>query len=374
MKKVLFFIEGLEYKGFHGGAEKVLCDLVNYMDKTRFDITLMTLWPCDYSKYIREGIKCGSVYPRRNRFYEQLYRLEAAANLAYRLHLKGDYDIECAYLEFGSTKIMSASTNKKAAKICWVHCDLRKGLENPERFVEKSKAIYSRFNAVACVSQTALDSFVGLLGCRDKARVVYNTIDDGLVKSRAAEELDRDMVKRKFTVVSVGRLVSPKNYNRMLHVCEKLQREGLNFDLWILGEGELREELETFIREHGLTECVKLWGFRSNPYPAIREADVLACSSNYEGFSTFITEGLILGKPIVTTECSGMRELLGDSEFGLITDNDDDAFCDGLRRMISSRELRDAYAQKAEERGKAFSTESLVRKTESFFLECCEKE
>ena len=76
-------------------------------------------------------------------------------------------------------------------------------------------------------------------------------------------------------------------------------------------------------------------GFRDNPYCLMGTADLLVCSSVFEGFSTFITEGLILGKPIVTTDVSGMRELLGDSEYGLITANDDEAFYEGVKRMLA---------------------------------------
>lgn len=55
-------------------------------------------------------------------------RAEAAAGLTYPLHIKDDYDIEAAYLECGSTKIMASSTNQKALKLAWVHCDLAKKL------------------------------------------------------------------------------------------------------------------------------------------------------------------------------------------------------------------------------------------------------
>ena len=77
----------------------------------------------------------------------------------------------------------------------------------------------------------------------------------------------------------------------------------------------------------------KLLGFRENPYNLMYAADILVCSSIFEGFSTFVTEGLILGKPIVTTDVSGMHELLSDSEYGLITANDDEAFYAGVKRM-----------------------------------------
>lgn len=373
MIRVLFFIEKFEHNGSHGGAEKVLCNLVNHMDPTRFDITVKTLWPCDFDKYLASYIHRGSVYPRFDAAHQLLYRAEAAANLIYPLHLKGDYDIECAYLECGTTKIMAGSTNKRALKLAWAHCDFMTAWADPSAFAEKSRRWYEKFDAVPCVSQTVQTSFRHLFGSTPPSRVIYNTIDDEEIRRKAEASLPEDMQKQRFTVVSIGRLDAQKNYMRMLKACRQLLSEGFDFDLWILGKGDEQAMLEDYIRQHHLEDHIRLFGFRANPYPAIRCADLLACSSNYEGFSTFITEGLVLGKPIVTTECSGMRELLGDSEYGLITANSDADFYTGLREMLSSAELRAQYAAAAAERGVLFSTAELVQKTEQYLIESLDK-
>lgn len=87
----------------------------------------------------------------------------------------------------------------------------------------------------------------------------------------------------------------------------------------------------------------------------------MACSSDYEGFSTFVTEALILGKPIVTTDVSGMRELLGDSEYGLITPMEDDAFCEGLKAvLLKDDEALEQMRSTAASRGKDFQTAALI--------------
>ena len=87
-------------------------------------------------------------------------------------------------------------------------------------------------------------------------------------------------------------------------------------------------------------------------------ADLYVCSSLYEGFSTTVVESLILGTPVVTTDCTGMREILGDSEYGLITANDDEAFYEGVKRMLTGQ---------AKLRGKDFKCERLAGETEAFF-------
>lgn len=362
MVKILFYIDTLE----GGGAEKVLRNLVNNMDQSRFDITVKTLWPCDYQKYLRPGIRFGSAYPKDNGFFRRLFRLEAALNLTYPLHLKGDYDLECAYLECGATKVIAGSTNRKAKKIAWVHCDLEQGFGTDGSFAAKCALWYAKYDRVACVSQRVKESFVSMFGDSPKAEVVYNTVDSDEILRQARKPLPDGLNKRKKTVLYVGRLSAPKNPIRMLKAHKILLDAGIDHDLWILGEGEEREKVECYISEHGLTDSVKLFGFRDNPYSFMAAADILACASNYEGFSTFATEAMILGKPFVTTDVAGMRELLGDSEFGLVTENQDNAFCAGLQHMLSEPGLIDHFRKQASLRGEDFRTRALVEKTQQY--------
>lgn len=364
MIKILFFIETLE----GGGAEKVLRDLVNHMDQERFDITVHTVWPCDAKQYLNDGIRYRSVYSSCNRFNRLCYRVEAALGLTYFLHIRDNYDIECAYLECGTTKIMASSTNRKAKKLAWVHCDLRKAMGNPTGFAEQTKRYYEKYDRVVCVSQNVRESFSSLFGDEIPADVVYNTVDDAAIREKAAQPLPDGIIMPEHTVVSLGRLTDAKNYTRLLTVHKRLLAEGIRHKLWILGEGSEREALQTYIDENGLERSAELVGFRSNPYPYLRGAELLVCSSDFEGLSTFVTEGLILGKAIVTTDCGGMHELLGASEFGLITELSEDGLYEGMKHLLTNKAAREHYAAMAARRGADFSASALAAKTEDFLM------
>ena len=367
--KILFYIDTL----VGGGAEKVLRTLVNSMDQSKFDITVQTTFREDAKNLLCEGVKYKYCYNQKNALSDIIFRAEAASNLVYPLHIKGDYDIEVAYLECASTKIMAGSTNKKAKKLAWVHCDLRKITDDPKGFSEKCKPWYDKFDKVICVSESVREGFVELFGNMPETEVIYNTIDTEEILTKANERLPEGVTKNKLTLVMLGRLMAQKNYLRLLKAVNELINEGLDFDLWILGEGEDRQKLEKYISENNLCENVKMLGFQNNPYPFINNADLLVCSSNYEGFSTFVTEGLILGKPVVTTDCSGMYELLGENEYGLITENDDKAFENGLRKMLSDPVMLSDYTKKAKLRGKLFAKEKLTAETEKLFFRTLEK-
>lgn len=367
MIKILFFIENLGA----GGAEKALSELVNHMDQSQFDITVQSVWPYLGERILAPGIKYKSLYPVRNKLTESVYRLEAAKGLTYPLHMKDNYDIEVAFLEYGPTKILASSTNKKAKKYAWVHCDLSRALTDYvhttcETFAEKTYKWYQKYDCVICVSETVKNSFDRIFNSAFRSEVLYNVVNDALIRHKA-ETAVPGLSKRRLTMLAVGTMYPPKNYPRLLRTHENLLQAGIEHNLWILGDGVERPQIEQFIKDHALTGSVTLFGFQKNPFPYMKEADLIVCSSNYEGFSTVITEGTILGKPIVTTDCSGMKEILGESEYGLITENSDESFYEGVRQLLTDETLRAYYAAKAAERGKDFSMQKLVSQVEQFF-------
>ena len=231
---------------------------------------------------------------------------------------------------------------------------------------QRQKKYYARYDLAVCVLKMSEKAFEKLYGDTVPAVTVYNTIDDGEILRKSAETLSPDVSKRKLTIAAVGRLSAPKHFIRALTAHKRMLEDGLDHDLWIVGDGEERSLLEAYIHENHLEASAKLLGFRENPYNLMYAADILVCSSIFEGFSTFVTEGLILGKPIVTTDVSGMHELLGDSEYGLITANDDEAFYEGVKRMLTEPGLLEHYAEQAKIRGRDFKQEKLVQATEHY--------
>ena len=364
MIKILFFIENLS----GGGAEKVLQNLVNNMDKEKFDITVQTVWKENPEKYLNNNIRYKYIYPCYSKLNNYKYRLSVLLKTIYPRYIKDSYDIEVAYLECGATKVISTSTNKNAKKIAWVHCDLSKKISNINDFKKKSVNWYKQFDKVVCVSQDVEKSFKSIYGDEFDTEVIYNAIDDCSIKEKADETTDDYFFDEKTpTIVSVGRLSKQKRFDRLIEAHKLLLDNGIMNNLLIIGEGNEREGLEQFIISSGVQSTVTLAGFRNNPYPYIKKADLLVCSSDYEGFSSFVAEGLILGKAIVTTDCNGMKELLGNSQYGVITECYAKALSKGIEKLLTDNSLKEEYERNATERAGSFSIEASVKSAEDFF-------
>lgn len=280
MIKILFFIDTTLASG---GAEKVLRELVNNMDQSKFEITVHTLWKEDAEQYLVPGIRYRYLFEKKNPVNRYLFRLESGLGLTYRLHMHDDYDIEVAYLECGPTKILAKSHNNKGKKVAWIHCDLEKMTSDAEAFIRKAKKWYACFDHVACVSRHTMQRYREMFPNNTKSSVIYNTVDDVQIRSRAAELLATEKQPRKTTFATVGRMYHQKGYDRLLEAHRRLISEGYDYDLWILGEGPDRPVHEAFIADNNLEGSVQLLGFQKNPYPFIRAADCIVCSSYYEG-------------------------------------------------------------------------------------------
>ena len=367
MIKILFFIPGLS----EGGAEKVLCNLVNNMDQSKFDITVQTFDTYDSKKYLAEGIHYKTVNHCKSKIGKKIFsywfRLCAELKLAYRFFIKDDYDIEIAYLETMATKIIAQSNNVKAKKLAWVHCDLSRK-EGMEKSKEKVRMQYKKYNKIICVSEDVRKGFYKLYGTDFDVVVLHNVIDEEEIFNKAEEPL-ADLKKNadEIQLLAVGRLTQQKNFAYLVRTCGMLRDHGYKFHLNILGEGPEKNNLQAQINELDLGDKISLRGFISNPYPWMKMSDIVVCSSKYEGISTVIQEALILGKPVVTAPCTGMRELLGNSEYGLIANDSEEGLYIAIKQLLDESDIMNEYKIQAKKRGRAFFKENIRKRTEALF-------
>lgn len=394
-KKVLFLIHTLQV----GGAEKVLVNLVNNMDYDKYDITVMTVVDTGaFRQELNKNIKYDSIIKLRfiNRFklkkekkgknnvgksgnlfskksllkslLASLYKFfwrNVNVSWVYKKCVKKDYDVEIAFLEGISAKIISSSNNKKSKKIAWIHVDMINETKTEKFFknYDTEKACYDKFNQIVCVSEVARKQFIKKYQYDESKIIVkYNPINQEEIIKKSKEKIDTK--NTNFTFCTIGRLSSQKGYDRLINVVAKLNNNGYKFDLWIIGVGAEEGNLKNKLKELNIKNVYFL-GYKKNPYPYIRVANAFVCSSRAEGFSTVVSEAIILGKAIVTTNCSGMKELLGNnSEYGLICDNNEEALYFGMEKFIKKKRIVEKYEQKVVERKKIFSLKKSVEAIE----------
>lgn len=375
-RKVLFLIESLA----GGGAEKVLTTLVQHINKEKFEVTVCAIsGGGKYEGVVKENVAYKAILnePETNNVIAKLiYTVKhhlvykwLPLSWVYQLFVPQGNAVEVAYVEGFATKLLNHSTNRQAKKYAWVHIDLYENHWTTSIFKSCTAEVwaYNKYTGISCVSDTARQGFTNTFGgVKVPVKTIYNPITAQEIIAMASEKIE--ILKDSIRLVTVGRLEHQKGYDRLVRVVNHLVNDGFDFELWILGTGSQEEDLKLYIQENNLESYIKLLGFHSNPYKYIVQGDLFVCSSRSEGYSTAVTEALILGLPVITTDCSGMAELLKNGECGVITKNDEEAFYQGLKKLLNDSTLLAHYRKKAIERGKDFTIESLMKPIEALLM------
>lgn len=373
MIKVLFLINTLG----GGGAERVLVNLVNHMDRSKFDITVKTMYRGGVNeKRLAEDIRYECCKAPLFRGIAKVYCLIPAKRLYHRFVGEERYDAVIAYMHGAPTKVVSGCPDKATKTLTWLHTGDPAHSTFFDFWFRKKDAFaaYGSLDAVVGISRTVRDAFAAYTGITHNLQLVYNTNDTARIFEQAKEDARLPFEKTRPLVCSVGRAVRVKGYDRLIRAAVQLHDEGHAFDLAIVGDGECYGELQAQVSEAGAAEYIHLLGFRDNPYPIMQAADVFVCSSRQEGLSTVVAESMILGTPVVSTEVSGAREMLGDNdEYGLVVENSDAGVYEGLRRVLADPSLLSYYREKAKERAPFFSTENTVGQVQDLLEQLVKK-
>lgn len=367
MIKVLFLIHDLG----QGGAEKVMVNLVNNMDSTKYDITVMTLFGGGVNEqFLLPHIKRCSVFKKAFPANSKIMKLFTPTFL-HKFCIKEHYDVEISYLEGPSARIISGCPNKDTKLVSWIHCTMRSedDVANGFRSYKEANLCYNKFDFTAFVSQGVRDAFTKFSEYRGKTRVLYNTIESDVIVSKSKEKvdnLDSDVTK----IVATGTLKQVKGFDRLLRIAKRLKEDHIRFHLYILGRGPMQNELAEYITSNNLDDFVSLLGYDTNPYKYVSKCDLFVCSSYSEGFSTAATEALIVGTPVITTEVSGMKEMLGENnEYGIVTENSEEALYKSIKRLLTTPNMLEDYAKRAKERSCYFSKDITTREVEKSISE-----
>jgi glycosyltransferase involved in cell wall biosynthesis len=211
---------------------------------------------------------------------------------------------------------------------------------------------YPRADGVVAVSAGVADDLAQAIDLpRARIAVVYNPVVTPAVLEQSLAEL-RDpwfAAGEPPVILGVGRLTVPKDFPTLIRAFARLRRTR-PARLLILGEGELRAELEALAGELGLTDEVRLPGFADNPFAYMRRSDLFVLSSTWEGFGNVLVEAMACGTPVVSTDCpSGPAEILEHGKWGrLVPVSDVEALADAMLATLDAPTRPDVAVRAAE--------------------------
>lgn len=174
-----------------------------------------------------------------------------------------------------------------------------------------------------------------------------NPIDCSGIVEKAYEYEPANIDPSFFHFVMVGRLSHEKGHIRALRAFSRLNND-TPCKLVIIGEGQERNSLESFVKSSNLEDSVYFTGHLSNPYPYIRCANAMIQPSFIESFGLTILEAMLLRIPVVTTDTIGGIRVTDKGKFGILVDYSEDGIFYGLENVLnnqnySSERIESAY-------------------------------
>ena len=366
MIKILFVIHDLSV----GGAEKVLVNLVNNMDSSKFEVTVLSLFDVGVNRqFLHKNITYQYVFKKMPRGNSHIMKL-FSPQMLYRRIIPEGYDIVVSYLEGPTARIVGGCTDPYTKTVSWIHFRLhtQKEIAHSFRSYQEARDCYNRADTVVFVSDDARRSFLRACPLKCNTTVLYNTNASNKIIELSAEKVKEVQFKDDvFYWCGVGKLIPRKGFDRMLRILKRLISEGYKTKLLILGTGDQRLELEKWADENQISRNVQFLGYQTNPYKYVSKCDLFVCASYEEGFSTAATEALIVGTPVCTTKVSGVREMLGNNEYGLVVENDEEDLYRAIKKLLDQPRLLQYYKKQAGVRGKVFSADKTVQAVENMF-------
>ena len=301
MKKKIIF---MSYSLCIGGIEKALINLLNKLDYSKYDVTLLLekkegelLNKLNSNVKIYDYDICRSKNIIYRKFRNGLKRIK------YLLFNYMKYDFACCYATY--SKPCSMLTLKSSEKTAlYIHGDYTNEFESEKEVISffENQDIYS-FKNIVFVSNESKDNLIKVMPkIKDKCIVINNFIDNEEIVRLSKETIKEKKNKNRKLLLYVGRLDEKvKKISKMIEVVEYLLKNNIDVDFWIVGNGSDYDYYKNMIDNKKLNDNIKLLGGKLNPYPYIKLCDYLVITSIHEGFPVTFLEALALDKKIIST-------------------------------------------------------------------------
>jgi glycosyltransferase involved in cell wall biosynthesis len=360
-KKVLFVIHELT----SGGAQRVIINLVNNLDREKFDIQL-----CLFKKkgellgevnndVLIHDLEASRVITSTFVFLKLLLKLKPNIIFSSITHINLLLAIFIPYLKLFLQNCIFIS---REVNIPSIRAKYQKKSKKLDFFYKFFIHNYTYIIAQSDYMKNDIMSSYDVID--SKIKVINNPLDNISINNKLNNDLFDDLFDdSKTNIISTGSLRYQKGFDNLLNIMTFLDKK---YHLYIIGEGSERKKLEEIIIELELQSQVTLLGFQSNPYLYMKQADIVVLSSRYEGFPNVILEANACGKFVIAFECPGVSEEIIENGINgvLIENNNFKSFAEAIQKYSNIKHDENLILETT----KRFEVQNIVKNYEAIFL------
>lgn len=355
-----------------GGTEKALLTMLNEIDDSKYDITLLMLE--EYGGFLNEipsfvKVKYVDEYKSIKPFVNEPPKILIKRLIKNKAYLTGlstllnysiskitknisyyyiyilknvkkideEYDLAVAYagpMDFITYFVLNKIKAKK--KIQWIHFDITKIGFN-RKFAERN---YKKFDKIFVVSEEGKEKLIDLIpALNNKVEAFFNIISCNLIENMSKNEKSFDDLFNGVRILTVGRLSKEKGQELTINVLARLKNEGYKVRWYCIGDGPEKDNYRNRIKGLDIENDYILLGSKLNPYPFMKDCDIYVQPSKHEGYCITLGEARCFDNPIVTTNFTGANEQIKNEITGLVCDISEQGIYQAIKRLLDNKEL-----------------------------------
>lgn len=359
--KILFYIGNLR----KGGAERVVVTLSNNLVKSN-DVTIITTTDEKVEYELDKNVNIFNLKDfkgNKNSLSKNIIYLKKLSKYIRKINP----DIILGFLPEPSYRLLLLKPFIKTPVIISDRNDPK-----IEYASFKSKIImkwlYHRADGFVFQTSEAQNYFSKKI--QSKSTVIANPVDDKFFNVNYCGEKSKEFI-------NVGRLNKQKNQILLIESFKEVVKKYPDYKLLIYGDGNMKEEISSYIIKNKLNDNVKLCGNVDNIENVLKDKKGFILSSKYEGMPNALMEAMAVGMPCISTDCpcGGPRELIDNNKNGLLVENDNkDELIFSISMLIENNDKCKQLSKKAKEKMKNYSCNKIVNKWFNFMKEVCERE
>jgi glycosyltransferase involved in cell wall biosynthesis len=334
-----------------GGAEKLVVDLLSNYDKSNFDMAAVSFYAKSNTILEKKlddlGVKVYYLDKHKGPDVSMLFKINKVVR-EFKPDIIHTHRYAIRYT------LLAILINKIPLKVHTVHNIASKELDKAGFIIQKIAYNYFNFVPVA-ISNIVKKSIIEFYHI-EYVPLIYNGID--VLKYQVRQKQKENKLIR---LIHVGRFSHQKNHNLLIDAFKMVSDKKNNVKLYLVGDGDLRKEIEYRVSRLNLADKVEFLGVRDDIPDLLAKSDIFVMSSDWEGLPLVLLEALAAGIPIVSTDVGGVPDIIKNNINGiLVKPNDPVSLSKAIIDLIENRELR----KKISETNKIYSLKFDIKKTQ----------
>ena len=323
-----------------------------------------------YCKVLKRVNKLSGIL---NKFFpeigEKVYFPQAKRNLLVQYFNDFDFDVIIAVQGYNAILLSMIADRINAKTIGWQHNSFQAYFRTPNEYFWNQDFLFKKY--LKC-----LDAYIALN--QDDAEKIGETF--GIYPlyiynpKSFSSVYTNDASSHYF--VAAGRFCKAKGFDVLIDAVKCFTRNGSDWKIFLVGDGEEKQEIMAKIKEYNLEEYFILPGFTDDIQKYLRKASVLLLPSRWEGMPMIVLEALEMGLPVISFDIPAIKPLITNMQEGIIVDHKTGAvgFSEAMKMISSNLDLRKKMANNAKKKAKAFDMEEIFPHWLNLITEVCDSE